>query len=131
MFIKRFLSLHKTGFKTTHLCEILNVSRNAYYAWVTSEKSIYQQQDQRVQPLVQDVFYQHRRRYGARRIAKELTAMGESCSRAKVRKIMGQMDLTAIQPRSFKPRTTESQHKLGYSPNLLLEGIETTRIVTL
>jgi putative transposase len=74
--------------------------------------------------MIQDIFLQHRRRYGARRIGKELNERGESCSRAKVRKIMVQRGLIAIQPRSFKPRTTNSGHQLGYSPNLLLEGIE-------
>jgi transposase InsO family protein len=58
----------------------------------------------------------------------ELKERGLSCSRAKARKIMGQKGLVAIQPKSFKPRTTESRHKLGYSPNLLLEGIEVDRI---
>ena len=74
--------------------------------------------------MVQDIFIQHRRRYGARRIAKELKDQGESCSRSKARKIMGQMGLVAIQPRSFKPRTTNSRHTLGYSPNLLIDGID-------
>ncbi len=32
------------------------------------------------------------------------------------------MLLSAIQPRSFKPRTTDSRHALGYSPNLLLDA---------
>ncbi len=41
---------------------------------------------------------------------------------------MEKTGLIAIQPKSFKPRTTESRHKLGYSPNLLLEGIEVTEI---
>ena len=31
------------------------------------------------------------------------------------------MGLKAIQPKSYQPRTTESRHNLGYSPNLLLE----------
>jgi transposase InsO family protein len=35
---------------------------------------------------------------------------------------MAAMGLVAIQPRSFKPRTTESQHALGYNDNLLLEA---------
>ncbi|MEZ6093881.1 MAG: DDE-type integrase/transposase/recombinase [Pirellulaceae bacterium] len=30
----------------------------------------------------------------------------------------------AIQPKSFKPRTTESKHTLGYNENLLLEGFQ-------
>jgi len=37
---------------------------------------------------------------------------------------MSQMGLIAIQPKSFKPRTTESKHTLGYNENLLLEGVE-------
>src|SRR4029450_5613255 len=32
-----------------------------------------------------------------------------------------------LQPKSFVPRTTDSQHRLGYSPNLLLETPEPTR----
>ena len=32
------------------------------------------------------------------------------------------MGLEAIQPKSFRPRTTQSRHRLGYSPNLLLES---------
>jgi transposase InsO family protein len=35
---------------------------------------------------------------------------------------MRQMGLVAIQPRSFKPRTTNSRHTLGYSPNLLIDA---------
>lgn len=43
------------------------------------------------------------------------------CSRRRVSKIMENAGLQAIQPKSFKPRTTESQHRLGHSPNLLLD----------
>jgi transposase InsO family protein len=106
----------------------LGVGRSAYYHWLDSPECLYQQQTERLSPMVQDIFFQHRRRYGARRIAKELQARGEACSRGKTRKIMEQMGLNAIQPRSFKPRTTNSRHTLGYSPNLLLEGIEVARI---
>jgi transposase InsO family protein len=35
---------------------------------------------------------------------------------------MKQQHLVAIQPRSFKPRTTQSRHPLGYSDNLLLDA---------
>ena len=78
--------------------------------------------------MIQEVFFEHRRRYGARRIALELQARGVACSRRKARKIMSQMDLVAIQPKSFKPRTTESKHRLGYNENLLLGGVEVEAI---
>ena len=35
---------------------------------------------------------------------------------------MKQMGLMAIQPRSFKPRTTDSRHTLGYNRNLLIDA---------
>jgi putative transposase len=35
---------------------------------------------------------------------------------------MWEMGLKAIQPKSFRPRTTDSRHRLGYSQNLLLEA---------
>lgn len=40
----------------------------------------------------------------------------------RVGRLMAQMGLVAIQPRSFKPRTTDSRHTLGYSPNLLIDA---------
>ena len=46
---------------------------------------------------------------------------GFVCGRRRVAKLLTIQGLQAIQPKSFKPRTTESRHRLGYSPNLLLE----------
>lgn len=122
------LRLTENEFEVTELCNMLEVSRSAFYAWLNASPNIYQQQDTELQPMVLDIFQQHRRRYGARRISVELQSQGKSCSRSKARKIMDQAGLVAIQPKSFKPRTTESKHKLGYDPNLLLEGIEIDRI---
>jgi putative transposase len=70
-------------------------------------------------PLILDIFWQHKRRYGARRIAVELQARGHSCGVDRVAKLLKNQGLQAIQPQSFKPQTTNSQHGLGYSPNLL------------
>lgn len=74
------------------------------------------------------MFWKHRRRYGARRLASELRALGVSCGPRRVARIMKQQRLRAIQPKSFVPKTTDSKHGLGYSPNLLLEAPEPTKI---
>lgn len=116
--------LSQDAFPTAELCDALQISRSAYYTWKQGRLNVYQQQDERLQPMVQDVFYQHKRRYGARRIARDLAERGIACSRQKIRKIMEQLSLTAIQPKSFQPRTTNSKHTLGYSPNLLLESFQ-------
>lgn len=72
------------------------------------------------------VFAQHRRRYGARRIAQQLRDEGLNCDRKRVVKLMKSLGIRAIQPKSFKPRSTESRHRLGYNENLLLSSEVTT-----
>lgn len=104
------------------LCETLNASRSAYYAWRQDELGQRRREDNRLMPTIRSVFWEHRRRYGARRIAAELAARNEPCGRRRVGRLMEKMGLVAIQPRSFKPRTTESRHTLGYSPNLLIDA---------
>ena len=54
--------------------------------------------------------------------------MGHTCSVLRVRKLLAIQGLKAIQPKSFQPKTTNSKHRLGYNPNLLLEATEPTSI---
>jgi len=110
------------------LCETLGVSRSAYYAWRRNETSQRRREESRLKPLIRSIFLEHRRRYGARRIAVELAARGQPCSRRRVGRLMKEIELTAIQPRTFKPRTTDSRHSLGYSPNLLLGMPQPTQV---
>jgi putative transposase len=70
-------------------------------------------------PLIRHIFWQHKRRYGARRIAVELQAQGRPCGVDRVAKLLKHQGLQAIQPQSYRPQTTDSRHTLGYSPNLL------------
>lgn len=108
------------------VCEVLEVSRSAYHAWKARDASFREVQDAELAPLVRDIFWKHKRRYGARRIAKDLIEIGQPCDVRRVGKLMRNQHLLAIQPKSFVPKTTDSRHKLGYSPNLLLEMPEPT-----
>ena len=107
------------SFPLVALCATLEVSRAGYYAWLSQIETARQQRDRELMPLVCDIFWQHKRRYGARRIACELSATGHPCGVDRVAKLLKQQGLQAIQPQSYKPRTTDSRHTLGYSPNLL------------
>ena len=105
----------------SEVCQFLEVSRSAFYAWQEAGPTKCEDDDLELAPLVRAIFHRHRRRYGTRRIVEELRDMGRDCSRRRVAKLLKTQGLRAIQPKSFKPRTTESSHRLGYSPNLLLE----------
>jgi transposase InsO family protein len=107
------------AFAVVAVCDTLKVSRAGYYAWQSESESSRERRDRELMPLIHDIFWKHKRRYGARRIAVELVAMGERCGVDRVAKLLKNQGLKAIQPKSFKPKTTDSKHSLGYSPNLL------------
>jgi putative transposase len=113
--------LDHEGFPVAAACQALGVSRAGYYAHARGAAGPREQADARLRPLVRQIFWEHKRRYGARRIAAELAARGEACGPGRVARLLKQLGLQAIQPRSFRPRTTQSRHPLGYSPNLLPE----------
>jgi transposase InsO family protein len=116
------LQLEEDAFPVSLLCEVLNVSRSAYYRWCGGDLSDRRLEDNRLRTIIRSIFWEHKRRYGARRIAKELAARKLPGARQRVGRLMAAMGLVAIQPRSFKPRTTDSRHKLGYSPNLIADA---------
>jgi len=92
----------------------MKVSRSGYYEYAERKAAA----DKRAAEAkrVRGCFYFHQRRYGSRRIADEL-GMG----RFLVRRLMREQDLVAIQPKRFKPKTTDSKHNALVSPNLLKE----------
>lgn len=101
---------------------MLGVSRSAYYSWKQHKQGIAEQSNKAVEQHIISIFEQHRRRYGVRRIAAELKATAKiKAGVYTIRKIMKKHQLTAIQPRSFVPKTTDSRHTYAISANLLLE----------
>lgn len=106
-------------FSITEVCNALGVRRSAYYEYRQRTPGTRQQEDERLGQKVANIFRQHKRRYGARRIAQDLKQGGEVCGRRRVAKLLHQRGLQAIQPRSFQPKTTCSRHRLGYNDNLL------------
>jgi putative transposase len=108
------------GVSVSAVCASLSTSRSGFYAWRDEQETARSQRDRELLPLIHEIFWKHERRYGARRIAQEMKAKGEPCGVARVAKLLKNQGLRAIQPKSFKPKTTDSRHRLGYSPHLLL-----------
>lgn len=110
------------------LCEVLEASRSCYYAWKSCQTYQVTDKNKTMEEQVVDVFRQHKRRYGTRRIVAELRNQGVKLSQYKARKLLHRNGLKAIQPRSFIPRTTNSRHPYLISPNLLKERPATDTI---
>lgn len=72
----------------------------------------------RLVDVVRNCYFENRRRYGSRRIQKALGKIGIKIGRSKVRRLMAEENLKAIQPKAFKPPTTDSRGSAAVS-NLL------------
>ncbi|MEZ6094377.1 MAG: IS3 family transposase [Pirellulaceae bacterium] len=103
----------------SRVCDLLNVSRSGFYSWRKDQRNFFGVKDRELVSLIHEIFWFHRRRYGARRIAAELKRRDVLCGVGRVARLLKSQGLRAIQPRSFKPKTTESRHRLGFNDNLL------------
>jgi transposase InsO family protein len=98
----------------------MRVSKSAYHDYRSGRSHVVSSEKAAIGARIKAIFFDHRRRYGARRIAAELKAEGVGAGRHLVRSQMKRQGLRAIQPRRFVPRTTDSRHGVAASPNLLL-----------
>lgn len=100
----------------------MRVSKSAYHDYRSGRRHAVSPEKAALGERVKAIFDEHRRRYGARRIAAQLAAEGVDAGRFLVRSQMKRQGLRAIQPRRYVPRTTDSRHSEAASPNLLLDG---------
>jgi putative transposase len=109
---------HLTGHGIRPICDALEVPRSSYYH--AAEPTPTQRSDEQLGDMIQAIFKRHRRRYGYRRIWEELADQGIVCAADRVRRIMRERGLRAIQPKTYVPRTSDGRADKP-SPNLLLD----------
>ena len=113
-----------TGHSVRFICQSLCVPRSSYYhASVPSQSQL---EDADMAKAISIVFWHHRRRYGYRRIWKQLAAQGITCAPARVRRLMDEHGLIALQPKTYVPQTSDGRADAP-SPNLLLGQPAPTR----
>ncbi len=100
---------------------MLKISRSAYYSYRKGETYQPSLDRQILLKEVKTIFENHKSRYGSRRIHSVLKDKGFEIGKYKVRSLMKEQNLEAIQPKSFVPKTTQSHPWLKRNPNLLLE----------
>jgi putative transposase len=106
------------------MCQLAQVSRASFY------RSLQQQapkvEEMEVGAAIQQIFVEHRRRYGYRRVSEELRRRGMVVNRKRVQRLMQTDNLLAVQRRAFVV-TTDSQHDfevyLNLARRLKLTGI--------
>lgn len=101
----------------------MKVSRSSYYAYRSSKTYRITDRQKKLDERVKDLFVSHWRRIGSKRMVTEYYKKHhERIGRCAVRRSYRRQSLVAIRPRSTMPWTTDSDHNLAISPNLLLDG---------
>ncbi len=106
----------QTGSSLRKVCAVLGESRSSFYHAATPTAT--QVADASLGDLIETVFRHHRRRYGYRRLGEELSDRGVTCAPARIRRLMAQRSLRALQPKNFVPKTSDGRADKP-SPNLL------------
>jgi transposase InsO family protein len=115
----RFIDTHKDQWTVRLLCQTLEVSPAAYYAWRQRPASALQQRHDTLLVEMRAIHVQFKARYGSPRMHAELKARGHACCVNTVAKLMRDNDIVAKTARKFRVRTTNSDHDLPVADNLL------------
>lgn len=91
------------------MCELATVSRAGYYRrWAEQAP---EEEELAVRAAIQEVFFEHKRRYGRRRITQELRRRGLQVNHKRVGRLMREDNLLALRQKQYVV-TTDSEHQL-------------------
>jgi putative transposase len=100
------------------MCRALNVSRSGYYSWLGRSVCAQELRRNDMEEKVRETYQEFEAIYGARRIAKELNALGIRCSTNYVADIMANQGIKARNGKGFVYRR-HSLTMLNVSENIL------------
>jgi transposase InsO family protein len=106
----------QTGASLRKVCAVLERPRSSFYHAAAPTPRA--RAEVQIGDLIESIFKRHRRRYGYRRLAQELADHGVVCAPARLRRLMAQRGLRALQPKSYVPQTSDGRADKP-SPNLL------------
>jgi transposase InsO family protein len=106
-------------FEVSIMCEVLEVSRSGYYAWLDRPASA---RSERQEQLIEQIRQVHRDSdgtYGSPRICEDLVEQGIDVCVNTVAKLMKRAQVRSIMYRQFVVHTTDSNHDQPVAPNVL------------
>ncbi len=100
------------------MCRLLGISVSAFYNWLKQGARSIAETREKQTIRIKEIFGQKKKRYGSKRIFRQLREDGVKISRSTVESIMRECNLVAKGKKRFK-RTTDSDHGNAPAPNLL------------
>lgn len=117
----------EADFDISVMCEVFNVSRSGYYAWLNRDASAHSKQDAELTVRIKAISQANRGVYGSPRIYAELKAQGVKTSRKRVARLMKAAGIVVKPFKPIVPRTTQVDHTHRFAPNHLDRDFTATR----
>jgi putative transposase len=122
---RAFVIAHKAQYAVFMLCRVLEISRGWLYGFLARQPARDRRHAERgahdleLLPKIRTFFKASRKCYGSKRIDQDPVADGEVASERRVARIMKENKISPRLNKRRKPITTDSNHKMSPSPNLL------------
>jgi len=113
-----FIKQHRTEFPIRIQCEVFDVSRSGYYAWLGRTPSQRSRMNGVLLKAIRRIHQSSRQHYGLKKAWKQLQREGIECSRNRVARLRATHDVYAKRRRRFVV-TTRSKHNYQSTGNLL------------
>jgi putative transposase len=120
-----FIAAEKATYPVRLLCQLLEVSRSGYYAWVDRPAAPKTFSDAQLVVEIKAAMVRGRGAYGSPRVHRDLKAHGIHVNKKRVERLMRENDLVARQKRRFVC-TTDSHHDHPIAPNVLERSFDAT-----
>lgn len=101
------------------LSRAFEVRRSTYYHRIlrSPEKTVYEEKDELLRPLIQEIFHNSKERFGSEKIRVKLIEQGITVGAAKVSQLMKEMGLNANHKKPY--RRANNLYKRNYRKNIL------------
>lgn len=109
------------------MSKVLNVSRSGYYDWLKREPSKRSEEEAELLIAMRDIHVESRFRAGSPKLYRGLRKKGYKVNHKRVERIARKYGLKAIFRKSFRKKTTDSNHRYPVSANLLKRNFTASR----
>lgn len=114
----RFIRNHREAFPVGLMCQVLEVGKSGFYAWLRRPESLRSRANRRLLVEIKAVHQRSRQTYGSPRVHADLKGNGHSCGRHREAQLMRRHGMVSRHKRKFRATTT-SKHTHPVAANLL------------
>ena len=120
----QFIDTHRSEFSVMKMCLILDVSTSAFYEYLSREKPNREIENERIVSEIKIIHKETAGLYGSPRILHELRDRGFHVNEKRVARLMAENEISGEKPKVFRVKTTDSNHDLPISPDLVQREFE-------